>query len=158
MDELLSADDGSSHDRHLLEFNRWIVILVADLPGIGQPIAPVHLHRALSGSEQAPCLTLVGPVVGLQAVGFTQGVDGVVQTTDTMEVLADFEVCGGSGPFDRSRATLPQYRLGRERKAALSTMSDPIAQRGDVFVRLDPKLFDFRDPGDLAGCGPDGDL
>src|SRR3954452_6701800 len=52
--------------------------------------------------DERPCLPLVGPVVGLQAVRFVEVRDAGVTLTGSPQMVGELEVCGSLRTFHRS--------------------------------------------------------
>src|SRR3954453_3477858 len=54
-------------------------------------------------ADQRPCLPLVGPVVGLQAVRFVEVRDRRAALAGSPQMVGELEVCGSLRTFHRSR-------------------------------------------------------
>src|SRR4051794_21978720 len=66
-------------------------------------------------ADERPCLPLVGPVVGLQAVRFVEMRDRCVALTGSPQVVGQLEVCGSFGTFHRSWLRGGNHLIGRHR-------------------------------------------
>src|SRR5438309_1587335 len=79
-----------------LQIDARVVVLGADLPDVLDPGRVVGVGVALPyGVLEVPGLALVGPVVGLEAVGLSPVGDRRLVVAAAVEVLAQFEVSGG---------------------------------------------------------------
>src|SRR6266542_3871074 len=70
-----------------------IVVPRSDSAHIGKPVAVIYLGRALERVGQAPCLSLIRPIVGLQPMRLAKVRDRVIGPADAIEVLAELKVC-----------------------------------------------------------------
>src|SRR5215472_18716642 len=124
----------------LSQIQRWVIVLGSNRADIGEPIAVVDIVWTLLLVDKCPGLALIGPVVGLQAMcGAEPGHSGI-DMARAVQVLSQLEACCGLCHFGRPGVRTARDFVGDERVAAGCAIGNPIAQCGDVCLRLDADL------------------
>src|SRR5260370_20607841 len=124
----------------LSQIQRRVIVLGSNRADIGEPIAVVNLVGTLLLIDKCPGLALISPVVGLQAMcGAEPGYSGIGMAL-AVQILSQLEACCGLCHFGRPGVRTARDFVGGERVAAGSAIGNPIAQRGDVRLRLDADL------------------
>src|SRR5215467_1507641 len=142
----------------LSQIQRRVIVLGSNRADIGEPIAIVDIVWTLLLIDKCPGLALIGPVVGLQAMcGAEPGYSGIGMAL-AVQVLSQLEACCGLCHFGRPGVRTARDFVGDELVAAGSAIGNPIAQCGDVCLRLDADLAhlssDLPGPSLLRGQFP----